>query len=170
MKPVVDVCCGPRMMWFDKQDPRALFLDRRNEEHVVDTRKGRRQIIVRPDLLCDFRSLPFEDGSFTLVVFDPPHTFSGKSGWMAKKYGRLEADWRTDIRQGFAECFRVLHPAGTLIFKWNEHRVPVAQILALTPHKPLFGQRCGSTARTHWIVFMKDATNSHPTPPTPSQT
>lgn len=26
---------------------------------------------------------------------------------------------------------------------------------ALTPHKPLFGQRCGKTAKTHWIVFMK---------------
>lgn len=59
------------------------------------------------------------------------------------------------IRRGFAECFRVLKPEGTLIFKWNEHEVPVSQILALTPERPLIGQRCGKTAKTHWLVFMK---------------
>jgi len=33
--------------------------------------------------------------------------------------------------------------------------VPVATVLAMTPHKPLFGQRAGATAKTHWLVFMK---------------
>jgi len=33
--------------------------------------------------------------------------------------------------------------------------VPVSQILALTPERPLIGQRCGKTAKTHWLVFMK---------------
>mgnify|MGYP000611956035 CR=1 FL=1 len=28
---VLDMCCGPRMMWFDKDDERAVFLDRRRE-------------------------------------------------------------------------------------------------------------------------------------------
>ena len=31
--PALDVCCGPRSMWFDKEDPRAVFVDRREEEH-----------------------------------------------------------------------------------------------------------------------------------------
>lgn len=155
MPPVLDACCGSRMFWFDKDDRRTLFLDKRRETHIVDTRDGRRQIVVDPDILGNFTSLPFPDETFRIVVFDPPHTFSGEKGWMAKKYGALKGDWKEEIRVGFAECFRVLAPHGTLIFKWNEHRVPVSTILALTPEKPLFGQRCGATAKTHWIIFMK---------------
>jgi SAM-dependent methyltransferase len=152
---VLDVCCGPRMFWFDRADGRALFVDKRREVLHADTREGRRHVVVDPDILADFRALPFEDSTFSLVVFDPPHTFSGKRGWMAKKYGALNSSWREEIAAGFAECFRVLCPLGTLIFKWNEHRVPVSTILSLTPERPLFGQRCGTTAKTHWIVFMK---------------
>lgn len=154
---ILDACCGPRMMWFDKADQRALFVDKRRETCAADTRQGRREIVVDPDIIADFQRLPFDDGQFTLVVFDPPHTFSGEKGWMAKKYGSLRAGWEDEIERGFAECFRVLCPMGTLIFKWNEHRVPVSRVLALTPEKPLFGQRCGTTARTHWIVFQKPA-------------
>lgn len=143
------------MFWFDRKDERALFIDKRRETCHADTREGRRHIIVDPDLIADFTALPFEDASFTLVVFDPPHTFCGQNSWMRKKYGSLDGDWREQIRAGFSECFRVLAPLGTLIFKWNEHRVPVATVLALTPEKPLFGQRCGTTAKTHWIVFHK---------------
>lgn len=156
LPPVLDACCGPRMFWFDRCDGRALFVDKRREIVAADTREGRREIVVDPDVLADFKTLPFADGSFALVVFDPPHTFSGQKGWMAKKYGTLSgSDWREEIRAGFAECFRVLAPKGTLIFKWNEHRIPVSTILTLTDERPLFGQRCGTTAKTHWIVFMK---------------
>jgi SAM-dependent methyltransferase len=154
-KAVLDACCGPRMFWFDRADSRALFVDKRREVLQADTREGRREIVIDPDVLADFKALPFADGTFSLVVFDPPHTFSGEKGWMAKKYGALNSNWREEIAAGFAECFRVLCPLGTLIFKWNEHRVPVSTVLSLTPEKPLFGQRCGTTAKTHWIVFMK---------------
>jgi SAM-dependent methyltransferase len=152
---ILDACCGSRMFWFDRADPRALFVDKRRETYVSDTRQGRRQVVVNPDVVADFGALPFSDATFTLVVFDPPHTFSGPNGWTAKKYGTLNAGWRDEIAAGFAECFRVLCPGGTLIFKWNEHRVPVSTVLALTPARPLFGQRCGTTAKTHWIVFQK---------------
>lgn len=143
------------MFWFDRADGRALFVDKRRENVVADTREGRRHIVVDPDILADFKALPFAAATFSLVVFDPPHTFAGPKGWTAKKYGTLKADWREEIRAGFAECFRVLCPLGTLIFKWNEHRIPVSTILQLTTEKPLFGQRCGTTAKTHWIVFHK---------------
>lgn len=53
-------------------------------------------------------------------------------------------------------AFRVLRTNGTLIFKWNEHEVRVSEVLGLTDAKPLFGNRCGKTAKSHWIVFMKD--------------
>ncbi len=155
--PILDPACGSRMFWFDRADPRALFLDKRREATRPDTRQGRREININPDTIADFTALPFPDATFTLVVFDPPHTFAGPKSWTAKKYGSLKSNWREEIRRGFAECFRVLCPLGTLIFKWNEHRIPVSTILSLTPEKPLFGQRCGTTARTHWIVFHKAA-------------
>lgn len=156
--PVLDACCGSRMFWFDRADKRALFVDKRREHCHADTREGRREIVVDPDQLADFRNLPFPDNTFTLVVFDPPHTFAGPNGWTRKKYGTLEKTWREDISAGFRECFRVLCPLGTLVFKWCEHRVPVSTILTLTPERPLFGQRCGTTAKTHWIVFSKPNT------------
>jgi len=158
--PVLDACCGSRMFWFDRQDNRAVFMDKRKETHVLTDKSstgGSRTLTVDPDLQADFTALPFPDNSFALVVFDPPHLIrNGRKGWLAKKYGKLEGDWREELRQGFAECFRVLRPEGTLIFKWNEHEVPVTQILELTPERPLFGNRCGKNAKSHWIVFMKD--------------
>jgi hypothetical protein len=59
------------------------------------------------------------------------------------------------LRDGFAECFRVLAPSGVLIFKWTETQIPLRDILALTPEKPLFGHQSGAKARTHWCTFMK---------------
>ncbi|MBT0665736.1 SAM-dependent methyltransferase [Geobacter pelophilus] len=147
------------MFWFDRQNPDAIFVDKRRETHVlpdVSSAGGSRTLVVDPDMVADFTALPFGDNRFALVVFDPPHLIrNGRKGWLAKKYGKLEGDWREELRQGFAECFRVLRPEGTLIFKWNEHEVPVAQILALTPEQPLFGNRCGKTAKSHWLVFLK---------------
>ena len=130
---VLDPCSASRMMWFDKQDQRALFGDIRDEEHLLC---DGRVLKVEPDVLMDFRSLPFEASTFRLVVFDPPHlTRAGVDSWMRAKYGLLTSDWREDIRQGFAECFRVLEPEGILIFKWNETQVLVSE-LALSDEKP----------------------------------
>jgi SAM-dependent methyltransferase len=151
-REVLDACCGSRMFWFDKTDHRALFLDKRRE---VCTDPRGREVVIDPDVLGDFANLPFDDATFSLVVFDPPHTFNGANSAMAQKYGRLEPGWREQITAGFAECFRVLRDGGTLVFKWNEHRVPVKTVLAMTPEKPLFGHRSGSAAKTHWLVFMK---------------
>jgi SAM-dependent methyltransferase len=158
---VLDACCGSRMFWFDHDEVRAVFMDKRREIHRLadkSSKGGSRLLVVDPDLISDFTALPFRDEAFPLVVFDPPHLVrNGVSGWLAKKYGKLGRDWREDIRLGFAECFRVLQPLGTLIFKWNENDIPVSQILALTPHQPLIGNKCGRTAKSHWLVFQKSA-------------
>lgn len=149
------------MFWFDREHPDAVYIDNRTERHSLtdsSSAGGYRELIVEPDMLADFTALPFPDEQFALVVFDPPHLVrNGKNGWLAKKYGKLGADWPDDIRKGFAECFRVLRPDGVLVFKWNEHEVPVSAVLALTTEKPLFGNRCGRTAKSHWLVFMKPA-------------
>lgn len=160
-KHVLDPCCGSRMFWFDRHDSRAVFGDIRAERYELadsSSAGGKRQLVIEPDVLLDFTALPFDDDTFPLVIFDPPHLVrNGRSGWLAKKYGKLGENWQHDLRAGFAECFRVLRPLGTLVFKWNEHEVPVSQVLNLTDQKPLFGNRCGKSAKSHWIVFQKAA-------------
>lgn len=148
------------MFWFDRGHPNAVFGDTRSESIIVTDRThdqdGTRTLNIAPDMLMDFRDLPYPDGSFKLVVFDPPHLVrAGPRSWLAAKYGKLGADWREDIRKGFAECFRVLEPHGVLIFKWNETQIKVSEILALTERAPLFGHKSGKRANTHWMCFMK---------------
>lgn len=152
-KKIMDVCCGSRMFWFDKQNPDVLFCDKRNENHVLcDGRK----LDVNPDVIMDFTDITFDDETFKLVVFDPPHMNKlGKNSWMAKKYGVLTGAWKDDLRKGFSECFRVLEEGGVLIFKWNETQIKTSEILKLTEVKPLFGHISGKRSNTHWICFMK---------------
>lgn len=158
-KSVLDACCGARMFWFDKQNPDVVYMDKRRETHLLkdkSVRGGTRTLIIDPDIMGDFTSIPFPDEHFAVVVFDPPHlVVAGETGWQAKKYGRLNKEWRAELRQGFSECFRVLKSEGTLIFKWCALQIPVSEILSLTDHQPLMGQRSGKAARTHWIVFLK---------------
>lgn len=155
-KPVLDATAGSRMMWFDRDDDRVIFTDNRLE--TTELCDGR-ALTIDPDLQADFRDLPFPDSSFFHVVFDPPHLERlGKSSWTRAKYGALFPTWRDDIAPGFSECFRVLRPHGTLIFKWNEDQIPITEILALTPNKPLYGHRSGKASKTHWIAFIKEET------------
>lgn len=155
--PVLDACCGTRMMWFDKQDSRALYVDKRNESfRPTGVKFADKDIEVKPDVQADFKSLPFPDDSFALVVFDPPHIVrTALLGNVSKYYGALPVDWKSELRQGLAECFRVLKPHGTLIFKWCESEIRLGDILKLTPHPPLFGHRTGKAAKTHWCAFLK---------------
>lgn len=104
-KKILDACCGSRMFWFDKNHPNAIFADIREEKEILcDGRK----LEVHPDVISDFTNMIFEDSSFKLVVFDPPHLSSGKNSWLYKKYGVLPKNWKEVFTKAFAECFRVL--------------------------------------------------------------
>ena len=150
---ILDPCCGSRMMHFDRQNQNVVYGDIRKESHILC---DGRSLEVAPDIEMDFRNMPFNDGQFNLVVFDPPHLVrAGKQSWLALKYGKLNEAWQEDIRKGFSECFRVLAIGGVLIFKWNETQIKVSEILELTNHKPVFGHISGKRANTHWITFMK---------------
>lgn len=160
-KRILDATCGGRMMWFNKRHPDAIYADIRSETVTMTDRShgkpdGKRVLRIEPDTMLDFRALPYLDGSFPLVVFDPPHIArSGPKSWMAAKYGKLGADWRNDLRRGLAECYRVLKTDGVLIFKWNETHVKVGQVTELAPTPPLFGHTSGRNGLTHWLVFIK---------------
>lgn len=135
-KKILDVCCGSRMFWFDKNNKETIYMDNRELEDILcDGRK----LEIKPDVVADFRNIPFEDNSFYLVVFDPPHLLKiGETSYMAKKYGKLSDNWKEDIKKGFDECIRVLKPNGILIFKWNEQQIKLKDILNNINHKPLF--------------------------------
>lgn len=148
-KGILDACCGSKMFYFDKEHAGTLFMDIRSEEDVVHGKK----INVAPDIIADFRNMPFDDESFYLVVFDPPHLrWAGQNSFMKAQYGQLGENWRDDLAQGFAECWRVLKPNGTLVFKWSDAQINVRELLGIFPEAPVFGNQRG---KTHWMVFYK---------------
>lgn len=153
--PILDPTCGSRMFYFDKADDRVLFGDSRCEHHTLC---DGRELNISPDIELDFRDLPYPDTAFSLVIFDPPHLKrAGKKSWLALKYGVLGQDWQKDIKQGFDEAWRVLKPDGTLIFKWNETQIKIAELEPLFPAKPVCGHRTTQNLKTHWIVFFKES-------------
>ena len=158
-KKILDACCGSRMFWFDKENKDTLYIDKRNESLTSKDRTcktGIRQIEIKPDLVADFTNMPFADESFYLVVFDPPHLKKlGNNSWLAKKYGKLTDNWKTELAAGFKECMRVLKPNGTLIFKWNETDIKVSEIITIVGQEPLFGHKSGKMMNTHWLTFFK---------------
>ena len=150
MKPILDVCCGSKMFYFNKNDDRVNFCDIRQETYIL---QDGRVLEIKPDIVADFRNLPFNDESFHLVVFDPPHMPTpGKNSWTQKYYGQLDNNWREDLKQGFNECMRVLKTNGVLIFKWNESKIKLSEVLKCFSIVPLLGQK---RSQTHWLVFFK---------------
>lgn len=154
MKPVLDVCCGSKMFYFDKENHLVHFNDIRE---ISETLCDGRKLEIHPETHWDFRHLPVADNTYYMVVFDPPHLLKvGESSWLAKKYGKLPTDWKSYLKQGFDECMRVLKPYGTLILKWNETDIKQAELLKTLRVRPIFGNR-GRGNKTFWLVFMKES-------------
>lgn len=153
-KRIIDVCCGSKMFWFDKDNPDVEYCDIRTLDKT-EYYPGR-YIEIKPDTVCDFTELPFEDEAFYLVVFDPPHLVRvGERAFLHVKYGRLTGEWEAMLSRGFDECIRVLKPNGVLVFKWNEVQVPLSHVLSLFDREPLFGNKRPKKSKTHWLCFMK---------------
>ena len=155
MGRILDACCGGRMFWFDKQNEHTTYMDNRELDEILCD--GRR-FTVEPDVVADFRDMPFRDQLFDLVVFDPPHLIRlGDRSYMNIKYSKLDKDtWQDDLKKGFNECWRVLKDNGTMVFKWNEDQIRIADVLKLFPQKPICGNRDGKNGHTHWLVFFKN--------------
>ena len=150
---IFDPCCGSKMFWFQKDNVNTIYGDIRKEDHILC---DGRYLKIDPDILMDYKNIPFPDDTFKLVVFDPPHLKNiGDNSWMKKKYGRLNVRWQDEITKGFFECFRVLKEDGILVFKWNEHQIKIKDVLCLTEKIPLFGNTSGKNNFTHWYIFMK---------------
>ena len=155
--PILDACCGGRMFYFDKHDPRVIGQDIRKVPMRKIESNGS-YFEVRPDVIGDFRDMKFPDNTFSCVVFDPPHLRCGKTSFMYYKYGTLDATWESDLTMGFSECFRVLKPGGTLIFKWSDSFKPLGTVLALARVSPVLSHSTTSRSgknKTHFVLFVK---------------
>lgn len=159
-KEILDPASGGRMFYFDKQDPRVLFGDNRV---FSGTLCDGRTFQCEPDEVVDFRDLPYKDGVFKLVIFDPPHLRRvGDKSWMKAKYGQLPPDgWKEYLKLGFDECWRCLSPGGVMIFKWNEHQISIGRIKDIFPDKPIMGTR--TKTETLFIVFFKSSIQNEST-------
>jgi hypothetical protein len=156
---ILDATASYRAMWIDKQDPDTVYMDKRRE--------------VKPDIICVWQHLPFKDGVFKTVNFDPPHMLYVSKGKpmgfnFAEKFGVLEPEtWQRDLREAFDEFMRVLGPDETLLLKWNDNHISNSRMLACLPFKPKFGsqvreskgvRRKGSNdprSVTSWFFFSK---------------
>ncbi|WP_276768303.1 SAM-dependent methyltransferase [Dielma fastidiosa] len=159
-KIILDTTCGSRTIWFNKNHPNVLYCDKRNVLYTgiwkSNNGNSERSCVINPDIQCDFTNLPFNDNTFKLVVFDPPHLQKvGETAWLAKKYGKLGENWKQMLHDGFQECMRVLDNEGVLIFKWNEFDIPAADVWNAIGRRPLFGHHSGKNSKTFWACYMK---------------
>jgi len=151
---ILDACCGSKMFWYNKHEPHTTYIDNRSEKDEVKDRQYIRDIVVSPDIIADFRKLPFKNDEFDLVIFDPPHLIhAGDNSWLKLKYGCLPKDWPSYIRAGFTECIRVLKPTGTLLFKWSNNQISFSDVFKAIGQKPILGDKRGNT---RWSIYIKE--------------
>ena len=164
---ILDATCGGRSIWLPENKDRedTLYIDKReveNPEYIEMGQDRGRTYTVEPDEVQDYRDLPYEDESFNLIVWDPPHVMRENGmqqldGIIVRKYGALHAEtWQHDLKKGFEELWRVLENNGILCFKFADDAADFKEVLDLFPVTPLFGTTINQNrTETRWFVFMK---------------
>ena len=156
-KFIIDVCCGGRMFWKNKNHPNVIYQDIRKDILPLKEQYGM-NFTVEPDIIGDFTNMPhIKDNSMKMVIFDPPHLKLNTTAWMAKKYGTTkDVDLSKMLGDGFKECWRILDLYGTLIFKWNDGSIPIKEVKKYFPCEELINNRISTKGKsTYWFVFMK---------------
>jgi len=146
---ILDCSAGHRAIWFNRLHPEAVYVDIREE--------------TSPSVVADTKALPFREGVFEMVVWDPPHVVNGPESRMAEYYGAQRAeDIRRMIKGTAVELYRVTTENAVLALKWNDHDVRLERILKLMEGwSPLFGHRVASRMKhrssTYWVMLKKRA-------------
>lgn len=141
---------------------------------------------VKPDIVADFRALPFADDSLDLLVFDPPHlpaasaskeALRGVTGYRAE-FGLDLAPEGDNVASLFApfltEARRVLRPGGLVFAKLKDyvhnHRyqwmlcefVAAVRAAGLTPCDLIVKQDpCGGNLKSGRWKKVHHARNAH---------
>ncbi len=142
---ILDLSAGNRAVWFNKKHPLAVFIDKRAS--------------VSPDIIADSTDLPFKDGLFDLVVFDPPHKNTGPTSNMSKVYGHhTTQEILALILKTAPEAHRVTKPNALMALKWNSADIKLQRVLQLMPQwEPLFGHltKDGPRSQTYWVMLRR---------------
>ncbi len=153
-KKIIDVCCGGRMFWYDKKNPHVHFMDKRTLPKW--SIKSRHSFSVDPDEVWDYTNINHSDKTFKIVVMDPPHLQSlWDNSRMAMKYWKVSKEWKQEMAKAFEESMRILDDYGLLVFKRNEHEIPLGEVTKLFPVKPTLGQRTGKNNKTIRLIYIK---------------
>ena len=89
------------------------LLQRWLEARGVDVITTGRTLRIEPDVLMDFRALPYADGTFKLVAFDPSINSRGRVLW--------GIDW-SDFTLGIGGTIRRRRVDGGHFLGWQERR------------------------------------------------
>lgn len=143
---ILDLTAGNRAVWFNKEHPLAIYLDKRAE--------------VNPTVVCDTRSIPESVGSgFNLICYDPPHMNLGPNSRMSKNYGHhTTAEILDSLEHTGTEAWRVSAPNALMALKWNNHDIRLDRVFKLLPKwEPLFGHltKVGPRSQTYWIMLRR---------------
>lgn len=143
---ILDLSAGNRAIWFNKNHPDAVYLDKRAE--------------CNPDIVCDTCAIPATAGSgFDLVVFDPPHMNCGPNSNMSKTYGyHTTAEILKTIEGTAKEAHRVTGSGALMALKWNDHDIKLQRVFDLMPQwEPLFGHltKDGPGSKTYWVMLRR---------------
>ena len=103
---VLDATYGRGLWWATWRPPTMVTMD----------------LIPTAAIQADFRVMPFVDGAFDVVAYDPPYRLNGTpSAAFDRRYGTHERtrwyDRHALIEAGIADCVRVLRPKGVLLLK-----------------------------------------------------
>lgn len=141
---ILDLTAGRRAIWFNKNHPDCVYLDKRSE--------------VNPSVVCDIRDLPHTIGwGFDLIVFDPPHMNCGPNSNMSKTYGyHTTKEILETIKKGAHEAWLKSKADALMALKWNDHDIPLQRVFDLMPQwEPLFGHitKDGPGSKTYWCML-----------------
>lgn len=143
---ILDLSAGNRAVWFNKNHPLAMYIDKRKK--------------VNPTVVCDSRKIPYTVGyGFNLVCWDPPHCNTGKNSNMAKSYGHTTTKQILSlIKKTAKEAHRICHENALMALKWNNHDIKLQRLFDLMPDwEPLFGHltKDGPRSQTYWIMLRR---------------
>jgi hypothetical protein len=169
---ILDATAGNRSIYTYKKSENIIFID------------IEKQLWVKPTLFADSRKLPFKDGTFHTIIFDPPHDWGDKpfdfkmAEWLkSRQWGRTypyqftyygwdkyknRSELIKYIYESQAEFARVSTEDALLFLKWNETKIPLNRILTVFTHWRVLIEipvadpnHTWGTAQTYWIVMEK---------------
>lgn len=150
----LDCAASNRLMWPNKNPPLVVFTDRN------------REIQIPPDVLCDYRYLPFRDHVFHTAFFDPPHAARSKisreyqhqnpAAWSYYGWDITPRALREGIRGASKELLRV---ADRCCLKWSEVDYGEAWIMGMMRewraiHKLLLKYSRIEHIPSYWITMV----------------